>query len=107
MKRALMLLVALSVLSGCSEMNQPFDDNDAVARRGLTRGYTEVRQDKTILVASTPEGVEHIRRGEEPKAKIAAFGFGPAGEKVIFEASKDGKLEEALMAEFERRHGRK
>ena len=36
--------------------------------------------------------------------KVAAIGFGPKGEKVVFEASKDGMLEKALMDEFERRH---
>lgn len=74
---------------------------------GQASGYTEVRRGNTILVASTAEGVERIRAGEEPAAKVAGIGFGPRGEKVVFEASKDGALEKALMAEFDRRHGQK
>jgi hypothetical protein len=53
------------------------------------------------------DGVKRVQTGKEPVVKVAAIGFGPRGEKVIFEGSKDGMLEKALMDEFERRHSGK
>jgi hypothetical protein len=76
-----------------------------MSRRSAMRGYKEVRRGDTIYVASTYDGVKRVKSGREPVTKVAAIGFGPKGEKVIFEASKDGMLEKALMDEFERRHG--
>lgn len=106
----LILTVLSSSLVGCSNgvaWNSPFAkaSKEDMARNSALRGYTEIRRDKKIYVASTYDGVKRVRSGKEPVAKIAAIGFGPRGEKVIFEASKDGMLEKALMNEFQRRHG--
>ena len=111
MKRAaIVLTVALGAAAGCSNgvaWNDPFHKatTEEVAQNSARRGYTEIRRDKKIYVASTYDGVKRIQSGKEPALKVAAIGFGPSGEKVIFEASKDGALEKGLMKEFERRHG--
>ena len=57
-----------------------------------------------IYVASSPDGVKRVKEGKEPPLAVSAIGFGPNGEKVVFEGSKDG-LENGLMKEFEKRHG--
>lgn len=102
--------VVIVGVAGCSNgvaWNSPFQKASAedVSRRSAMRGYKEVRHGDTILVAATHDGVQRVTKGQEPVIKVAAIGFGPKGEKVIFEASKDGMLEKALMGEFERRHG--
>ena len=99
-------------VAGCSNgvaWNSPFKKATAedMARNSARRGYKEVRKGDTIFVASTYDGVNRVKKGQEPVIKVAAIGFGPKGEKVVFEASKDGMLEKALMDEFERRHGGK
>ena len=111
----MMIRLAIAVVvggaaAGCSNgvaWNHPLHKVSAeeITRRSAMRGYQEVRRDNTILVASTYDGVKRVKRGGEPAIKVAAIGFGPKGEKVIFEASKDGMLEKALMSEFGRRHG--
>ena len=106
------ILMVLFVIGagGCSNgvaWNNPLHKASAeeMTRRSALRGYREARHGNAILVAATHEGVKRVKNGKEPVIKIAAIGFGPKGEKVIFEASKDGALEKALMDEFERRHG--
>lgn len=93
---------------GCEStgMNSPFKKytKEEQAAATAARSYTEVKRDNVIYVVSTPDAVKAVKAGKEPAMKVAAIGFGPAGEKVIFEASKDG-LENSLMAEFDRRHG--
>ena len=110
MIRAGLFVALMAGVAGCSNgvaWNSPFQKASAeeMSRRSAARGYTEVRQGKTIFVASTYQGVKRVKSGKEPVIKVAAIGFGPKGEKVVFEASKDGMLEKALMDEFERRHG--
>lgn len=109
---ALTLTVLSGLLVGCSNgvaWNSPLAkaSKEDMARNSALRGYTEIRRDKKIYVASTYDGVKRVRGGKEPVTKVAAIGFGPQGEKVVFEASKDGMLEKALMDEFQRRHGGK
>ena len=109
-RTAMTLVVVLGAAVGCSNgvaWNPPFQKATAedIARRSALRGYREVRRGNEILVAATHDGIQRVREGKEPVTKVAAIGFGPRGEKVIFEASKDGMLEKALMDEFERRHG--
>jgi hypothetical protein len=99
----------LAGLAGCSNgvaWTNPMQKASAedMTRRSALRGYKEVRNGKAILVAATHDGVERVSKGQEPVIKVAAIGFGPRGEKVVFEASKDGMLEKVLMDEFERRH---
>jgi hypothetical protein len=106
---AVLVAIAGSV-AGCwggPGWNHPLKSYTAqdLARRSAVRGYTEVRQGKEIFVAATYAGVKRIKGGKEPMPKVAAIGFGPKGEKVVFEASKDGYVEQALMEEFQRRHG--
>ena len=110
MKRAAVVLMAAVGAAGCANgvgWNDPFHKmtKEEMAARSATRGYKEIKRGNQIYVASTYDGVERIQSGKEPVIKVAAIGFGPSGEKVIFEASKDGTLEKALMEEFERRHG--
>ena len=113
MRRMAIAVVALAAMAGgCANgvgWNSPFESasKEEMARRDALRGYTEVRRGKEIFVASTPDSIKRVKSGKEPATKIAAIGFGPQGEKVIFEASKDGTMEKALMEEFDRRHGRK
>ena len=109
MIRAGLMVALVAGVAGCSNgvaWNHPLQKASAedMSRRSALRGYTEVRQGNAILVASTYTGVKRIKSGKEPVIKVAAIGFGPKGEKVVFEASKDGMLEKALMDEFERRH---
>src|SRR5688572_19278613 len=66
--------------------------------------YEEVRRDKAIYVAGTPESAAKIRAGDKFAHSVTALGFGPGGEKVYFETDKEGKLDQRLMAEFEKRH---
>jgi len=110
MIRAGLVFALMAGVAGCSNgvaWNHPFHKVSAeeMSKRSALRGYTEVRRGEAILVASTYSGVKRVKTGKEPVTKVAAIGFGPKGEKVIFEASKDGLLEKALMDEFERRHG--
>lgn len=94
--------------AGCEGggMNSPFKKYTKEEQLAATaaRSYTEVKRDNVIYVVSTPDAVKAVKAGKEPAMKVAAIGFGPAGEKVIFEASKDG-LENGLMKEFDKRHG--
>lgn len=111
-RAAIALLVVAGAVAGCANgvaWNNPVQKASAeeMSRRSALRGYKEVRRGKEIYVASTYDGVKRVKSGKEPVIKVAAIGFGPRGEKVIFEASKDGYLEKALMGEFERRHGGK
>ena len=110
MGRSMIVIALLAAVAGCSNgvaWNSPFRKATAadMTRRSALRGYREVRRGDTILVAATYDGLNRLSEGQEPVTKVAAIGFGPRGEKVIFEASKDGTLEKALMDEFERRHG--
>ena len=110
MIRAMALALVLGAAAGCSNgvgWNHPLRKVTAedMARRSALRGYKEVRRGNEIFVAATHDAVQRLRQGKEPVTKVAAIGFGPRGEKVVFEASKDGTLEKALMDEFERRHG--
>ena len=103
-------VVITGAVAGCSNgvaWNSPVRKYTAEETIGMgaRRGYTEVRQGNKIYVASTFAGVKRIKEGKEPVTKVAAIGFGPRGEKVVFEASKDGLVEKALMDEFQRRHG--
>ena len=99
---------AVAAGTGCEStgMNSPFKKytKEEQAAATAARSYTEVKRDNVIYVVSTPDAVKAVKSGKEPAMKVAAIGFGPAGEKVIFEASKDG-LENSLMAEFDKRHG--
>ena len=105
-------LAAATTLTGCSggggagAMNNPFKKYTKEEQIAATaaRSYTEVRRENVIYVLSSPDAVKRVRGGDEPALKVSAIGFGPNGEKVVFEASKDG-LENGLMKEFERRHG--
>ena len=108
-KLALVAVVALgAAAAGCDSagMNSPFKkySKDEQIAASAARGYTEIKRENVIYVAATPEGVKRVRAGKEPPLAVSAIGFGPNGEKVIFEGSKDG-LENGLMKEFERRHG--
>jgi hypothetical protein len=112
MNRAGFAVALVLGVAGCANgvaWNSPFQKATAedMARKSAMRGYKEVRHGDKIMVAATHDGVSRVRKGQEPAIKVAAIGFGPRGEKVIFEASKDGMLEKALMDEFERRHGGK
>lgn len=109
--KKLAILAVMVAAAGCSDsgtgaMNSPFKKYTKSEQLAATaaRGYKEVRRDKVIYVVSTPAALQRVNAGEEPAMKVAAFGFGPQGEKVVFEASKDG-LENGLMQEFQRRHG--
>lgn len=108
--KKLMLLGVLAAASGCSsqglDWNSPTKKmtKEEMLEASARRGYSEIRKDKVIYVVSTPEAKKRVAKGQDPALKVAAIGFGPNGEKVIFEASKDG-LENGLMKEFERRHG--
>lgn len=103
--------VTLSAAAGCSDtgaggaMNNPSKTYTKEERLAATaaRGYQELRRDNVIYVVSTHDAVRRVKGGKDPVMKVSAIGFGPPGEKVIFEASKDG-LENSLMREFERRH---
>ena len=107
MKNASWLIVAL-LAAGCSGggMNNPFKKYTKEEQLAATaaRSYTEIKREQVIYVVSTPEALGRVKAGKEPAMKVSAFGFGPAGEKVVFEASKDG-LENGLMEEFEKRNG--
>ena len=111
MKRAVGLVLGMaSLVVGCEQlgMNPPLKkmSKQDMVNASARRSYQEVRRDKEILVVSTYDAKKRVKEGKEPVTKVAAIGFGPKGEKVIFEASKDGALEQALMTEFDRRHGR-
>ena|SRR5688572_22690622 len=107
-KLALVAMVGLGALIGCdgNGMNSPFKKYTKEEQLAATasRGYTEIKRENVIYVASTPDGVKRVKEGKEPPLAVSAVGFGPNGEKVVFEGSKDG-LENGLMAEFEKRHG--
>jgi hypothetical protein len=101
------LLLGL-VAVGCSNgvtWNSPTKKvtKDEMVASSARRGYTEIRREKVIYVVSTPAAVKRVHEGKEPASKVSAIGYGPNGEKVIFEASKDG-LEKGLMEEFTRRN---
>ena len=103
---------AATTLAGCSSgggagaVNNPFKKytKDEQIAATAARSYKEIKRENVIYVVSSPDAVKRVRAGEEPALKVAAIGFGPNGEKVVFEANKDG-LENGLMKEFERRHG--
>ena len=107
-KLALVAMVGFAAASGCdgAGMNSPFKKYTKEDQLAATasRGYTEIKRENVIYVASTPDGVKRVRSGKEPPMAVSAIGFGPNGEKVVFEGSKDG-LENGLMKEFEKRHG--
>jgi hypothetical protein len=106
-----MVLVALGCSSSdepggsTSAMNNPFRKytKEEQLAAAAARSYKEVKRENVIYVVSSPDALRRVNAGDEPAMKVSAIGFGPNGEKVIFEASKDG-LENGLMAEFERRH---
>src|SRR5687768_5583191 len=104
MKRTTWLIPLALLAVGCSDagMNHPFKKYTKEEQLAATaaRGYTEIRREKVIYVVSTPDARKRVNEGKDPAMKMSAIGFGPNGEKVIFEASKDG-LENGLMQEFE------
>ena len=73
---------------------------NAQAARFLARWSEDVNQciGDRLLIPGT-----RVKAGKEPVSKVAAIGFGPNGEKVVFESSKEG-LDKGLMTEFTRRH---
>jgi hypothetical protein len=101
------VLSAAAVSAGCSnaEMNNPFHKStkEEMLAASARRGYQEIRRDKVIFVVGTPQAAERVKGGMEPASKVTMINAGPDGEKVIFEASKEG-LENGLIDEFERRH---
>ena len=109
-KLALVAVVGLgaAAVGGCegAGMNSPFKKYTKEDQLAATssRGYTEIKRENVIYVASTPDGVKRVKGGKEPPMAVSAIGFGPNGEKVVFEGTKDG-LENGLMKEFEKRHG--
>ncbi len=107
MKNGFWLIPVALLAVGCSGgMNSPFKKYTKEEQLAATaaRSYTEIKREQVIYVVSTPDARERVKAGKEPAMKVSAFGFGPAGEKVIFEASKDG-LEDILLQEFEKRNG--
>ena len=107
MKSAITLMTLSLLAAGCSNaVNHPFKKYTKEEQLAATaaRGYTEIKRDKVIYVVSTPDARKRVSEGKDPAMKMSAIGFGPNGEKVIFEASKDG-LENSLMKEFEKRNG--
>ena len=110
MKRVVLAVaVSVAAVAGCSNgvtWNSPTKKvtKEQMLADNARRGYTEVRREKVIYVVSSPDAKKRVADGKDPAMKVAAIGYGPNGEKVIFEDSKDG-LATGLMAEFERRHG--
>src|SRR5688572_29497957 len=86
-------LTAGVMIAGCSgngAMNNPLKKytKDEQTAATAARSYTEVRRENVIYVLSSPAAVKRVRAGDEPAMKVAAIGYGPNGEKVVFEASK-------------------
>jgi hypothetical protein len=107
MKSLAIVTLAVFGMIGCSgALNDPFKkySKEEHMAANVARGYKEIARDNVIFVVMSPDAVRRVNSGQEPTMKVSAIGFGPEGQKVIFEASKDG-LENALMQEFEKRHG--
>jgi hypothetical protein len=79
----------------------------AGASAGVTSApaaYEEVKRDGHIYVVASKTSADKVRSGQKLSPAVTAFGFGPSGERVYFESDKEGRLDQALMAEFTRRH---
>jgi hypothetical protein len=66
--------------------------------------YDEIKVGNVIYVVGSAASADKVRAGQKLGQFVSAFGYGPNGEKVIFETDKEGKLEKTLMAEFATRH---
>ena len=65
--------------------------------------YIEIPKDGKIYVVGSQKTADLINSGGKLSQKVAAFGYGPNGETVYFEANKDG-IEDLLMKEYEQKH---
>src|SRR5688500_7768297 len=65
--------------------------------------YTEIEHDGKIYVVGSPKTADTIKSGGKLGQKVTAFGYGPNGETVYFEANKDG-IEDLLMREYAQKH---
>ena len=65
--------------------------------------YIEIEKDGKIYVVGSQKTADMINAGGKLSPKVAAFGYGPNGETVYFEANKDG-IEDFLMMEYAKKH---
>lgn len=94
-----LLGAALSV--GCANDKMP---SDSVATASTMTAYHEVQgADGRLYVVSDPALIDDARKGKLGGEVVTKIGYGPNGQTVKFQASKDG-IEKRLMAEFDRRH---
>ena len=68
--------------------------------------YEEITKDGKIYVVASKASADKVRAGQKLTPTVTAFGFGPQGEKVYFETDKEGKLDQVLMVEYNRRHAK-
>jgi predicted ATP-dependent serine protease len=67
--------------------------------------YHEFEHHGRIYVAGSKKSADAVKGGGEFQQSITRIGEGPGGKTVVFEANKD-KIEQVLMAEFAKRHGK-
>lgn len=67
--------------------------------------YHEFEHHGRIYVAGSKKSADAVKKGGEFQQSITRIGEGPGGKTVVFEANKD-KIEQVLMAEFKKRHGK-
>lgn len=116
MKQLATVLVAAAFMVGCeSNANKPAPtaSNAPVAPAQASAQpqapalhYVEQNVKGRIIVVGTKASAEKLATGGHPATSITRINYGPKGETVIFEADKDG-VEHRLIAEFDKRHGRK
>ncbi len=78
----------------------------AVAPPSPFSKYIEVPVDGRIWVVGSQSSAEALAAGQKPPLHLSRIGYGPNRETVLFEANKDGNLEQWLLAEYEKRHPR-
>lgn len=114
MNRWITVLLAAVLVAGCNNDKDatpkqpekaPVKAADSAKAAAPAIVYTEGVVKGRIVVAGTAKGVEGLAKGTVPAHTITKIGYAPDGKTVIFEADpKDTKLEEALIAEFNKRH---
>ena len=110
MKQVAIAIVAAAFIVGCeSNAGKPAataSKTPSAQPAAPAAEYFEVAHKGRIFVLGSKASADKLAAGTEPGTSVTRIAYGPKRETVVFEADK-GSVENRLIAEFDKRHGKK